>query len=85
MGILSFSLHTSHIDSLHSINVCTASIARKLSSTGIVARFLFPTGFEKRMLGAMTVARLCTSILLPDSSSTVEKDAAQLRNANKIS
>jgi hypothetical protein len=65
---------TSHKVSLYSIRLCTASTARKLFS---ISRFLAP---ECRMLGAMTVARLWMSILLPDSSSTVEKDDTQFRN-----
>ena len=54
-------------------------MARKLSS---MPR---PRESARRMLGVMTVAMLCVSILLPLSSSTWEKEAAQLRNANKTS
>ena len=57
----------------------TASMARKLSSMP------GPRESPRRMLGVMTVAMLCVSILLPLSSSTCEKEAAQLRNANKTS
>ena len=54
-------------------------MARKLSSmpTSLVS--------ELRMFGVITVARLCVSILLPVSSSTCEKEEAQLRNENRIS
>ena len=55
---------TSHILSLHSIKLCTASMARKLSSTGTLSFSPCNT------FGVMTVARLWMSILLPLSSST---------------
>lgn len=70
---------TSHIVSLYVISALTASMARKLSST---VPFLV---FGYRMLGDMTVARLCMSILLPDSSSMCEKDDVQLRKVKRTS
>ncbi len=58
----------------------TASIARKLLSS-------MPTMgvFSLRILGVMTVARLWVSILLPVSSSTDEKEEAQIRKEKSIS
>lgn len=72
--------HTSHIWSLYSIREFTASIAKKLLSS--MPAF---SAFSLRMLGVMTVARLCISILLPVSSSTCENDEAQTRKEKSIS
>lgn len=74
-----YTLLTSDKVSLYAISALTASIERKLSSTVL----FFALGY--RIFGVMTVARLWMSILLPDSSSTCEKDEAQLRKANRTS
>lgn len=71
---------TSHIWSLYSINEFTASMAKKLLSS--IPAF---SVFSFSMLGVITVARLCVSILLPVSPSTFEKDEAQTRKEKSIS
>lgn len=71
---------TSHIWSLYSMRELTASIAKKLLSS--TTNF---SAFSLRILGVMTVARLCVSILLPLSSSTWENDEAHTRKEKSIS
>lgn len=71
---------TSHIWSLYSMRELTASIAKKLLSS--IPAF---SAFSLRILGVMTVARLCVSILLPVSSSTCENEEAHTRKEKSIS
>lgn len=54
-------------------------MAKKLLSIPAIS------AFSLRILGVMTVARLCVSILLPESSSTCENDEAQTRKEKSIS
>src|SRR5205809_654375 len=81
MEVLRTATHTSHIRSLDSINELIASIARKLSS--IPGTLVLVSWYK--MFGVITVARLWMSILLPDSSSTWENEAAQVKNEKRIS
>jgi len=71
---------TSHIWSLYSMRVLTASMPRKLSSETTLL-----VSWSLRMLGLMTVARLWVSILLPLSSSTCENEDTQTRNEQSTS